>query len=85
MTYFMNEFAYEKLKNFQRVKSLKELYHSQFKKNLYEDETIISIKENINNYKKKEQIRLKKIDFLTKLLEKIEEKTTNNKIIKVNR
>jgi hypothetical protein len=85
MAYFMQEYTYEKLKNFQRVKSLREIFHSGSKKKILEDETIVKIKENINNYKKKEQIRLKKIEALTQLLDKIEKKVIHNKFRNINR
>lgn len=85
MTYFMHEYTYEKLKNFQRVKSLKEIFHLESKKKIFEDETIFKIKENINNYKKKEQIRLRKIEALSQLLDKIEEKVIHNKFHNTNR
>ncbi len=85
MTYFMTECTYEKLKNFQRVKSLREIFHSESRKKIFEDETIFKIKENINNYKKKEQIRLRKIEALTQLLNKIEENVIHNRFHNINR
>ena len=85
MACFMKEYTYEKLKNFQRVKSLKEIFHSESRKKIFEDETIFKIKENINNYKKKEQIRLRKIEALTQLLDKIEEKIIHKKFHNINR
>lgn len=75
----MQNFAYEKLKNFQRVKSLKDILRLNDGKSCFEDETILKIKENIFNYKKREQERLRKIEVLTQLLNKIEEKTIHNK------
>ncbi|KAB8039879.1 hypothetical protein GCL60_06340 [Silvanigrella paludirubra] len=81
----MNDFVfkknYERLKKFHRVKSLKEILNIEFSSRVFEDETIIKIKENINNYKKREQIRLNKIDILTKLLEKIDLKIHQKKIL----
>ncbi len=85
MTYFMIDSTYEKLKNFQRVKSLREIFHSESGKKIFEDETIIKIKENINDFKKKEQIRLRKIEALTQLLNRIEEKVLHNKFHNINR
>ena len=81
----MNDFVfkknYERLKKFHRVKSLKEILNIEFSSRVFEDETIIKIKENINNYKKRDQIRLNKIDILTKLLEKIDLKIHQKKIL----
>ncbi len=65
---------YERLRNFYRINSLKDFFNLKAKAVLFEDETLNSIKENINNYKLKEQLRLKKIENLTKILEKIEYK-----------
>lgn len=81
MNDFMFKKNYERLKKFHRVKSLKEILNIEFSSHVFEDETIIKIKENINNYKKREQIRLNKIDILTKLLEKIDLKIHQKKIL----
>ena len=81
MNDFMFKKNYERLKKFHRVKSLKEILNIEFSSRVFEDETIIKIKENINNYKKREQIRLNKIDILTKLLEKIDLKIHQKKIL----
>ena len=47
----MNDFVfkknYERLKKFHRVKSLKEILNIEFSSRVFEDETIIKIKENI--------------------------------------
>ena len=65
---------YERLRNFYRINSLIDYFKLKNKTIKFEDETLHSIKENINNYKLKEQLRLKKIEKLTKILEKIEYK-----------
>jgi transcriptional regulator len=85
MTFVMNEYTYEKLKKFQRVKSLKEFLISPINYQFFEDETILQIKENINKYKKVEQIRLRKIELLTVLLDKIEDKIVHKKLKEINR
>lgn len=69
---------YEKLKNFHRIKSLRDIFVVNSNYSFFEDETLTKIKENINNYKIKEQVRLKKIEKLTKFLERIEYKIKNN-------
>lgn len=68
---------YEKLKNFHRIKSLRDIFVVNSNYSFFEDETLTKIKENINNYKIKEQVRLKKIEKLTKFLERIEYKIKN--------
>ncbi|WP_397600961.1 hypothetical protein [Silvanigrella sp.] len=79
MNEFLSKKNYERLKKFHRVKSLKDILNIEFSSRIFEDETINKIKENINNYKKREQIRLNKIDILTKLLEKIDLKIHQKK------
>ncbi|MBX9839408.1 MAG: hypothetical protein K2X69_13970 [Silvanigrellaceae bacterium] len=81
MNEFLSKKNYERLKKFHRVKSLKDILNIEFSSRIFEDETINKIKENINNYKKREQIRLNKIDILTKLLEKIDLKIHQKKIL----
>lgn len=85
MTYLLNEYTYEMLKKFQRVKSVREIFHLETGKKVFEDETILKIKENIYNYKKREQNRLRKIEALTRLLDKIEEKSIYHKFHNLNR
>ena len=81
MNEFLSKKNYERHKKFHRVKSLKDILNIEFSSRIFEDETINKIKENINNYKKREQIRLNKIDILTKLLEKIDLKIHQKKIL----
>ncbi|APJ02944.1 hypothetical protein [Silvanigrella aquatica] len=85
MNLLINEYSYEKLKKFHRVKSLKEIPTSEIIHPIFEDETISKIKENINSYIKLEQIRMKKIEYLTHLLDKIEKKVVQKKNYKLNR
>lgn len=72
---------YDRLKKFHRVRSLTEIFSKHFSSGFFEEETLKNIKENISNYKKKEQLRLNKLEFLTKLLEKIDLKINQNKIL----
>lgn len=78
----MQQYNYAILKNFQRVKSINEIFQNKINKNILEDTTIIKIKENINNYKKKELIRLRKLEILNQLIDKVEAKIIQNKFRK---
>ncbi|WGL58931.1 hypothetical protein QEJ31_10400 [Pigmentibacter sp. JX0631] len=74
---FLNQ-NYDRLKVFHRIKSLKDFIAFENRKIIFEDETFLKIKENVDIYKNKEQVRLKKIELLTKILEKIEIKMRFN-------
>ncbi|KAB8029168.1 hypothetical protein [Fluviispira multicolorata] len=75
----MKEQTYKKIKNFHRINNINELFQKDLSANLFEDNTIIKIQENIYNYKKKELERLRKLEMLTQLLKRIEEKSLHLK------
>ncbi|WP_186645541.1 hypothetical protein [Fluviispira vulneris] len=75
----MKEQTYNKLKNFHRVKNIKEISQKNINLGIFENNTIIKIQENIYNYKKKELERLRKLEILMELLKKIEEKSLHFK------
>ncbi|BBH52149.1 hypothetical protein JCM31447_05890 [Fluviispira sanaruensis] len=75
----MKEQTYNKLKNFHRVKNIKEISQKNINPSIFENNTIIKIQENIYNYKKKELERLRKLEILMEILKKIEERSLHYK------
>lgn len=75
----MKEQKYAKLKCFYRVSSVREIFNKMQTQNFFEESTISKIQENILAHKKREIERLKKIESLAKILQKVENQTVQYK------